>query len=100
VANDLERRRLAIVEALRAVMAEPHRIDEATEPTQPESTRTEPAPAGRHPAWLAPMDELDESAEWDEEWEELDDPDRPVVPPLEAVGAMSSRASLALFGHA
>jgi len=100
VANDLERRRLAIVEALRAVMAEPLSTHTTTEPAQPEPIQPESAPVGRPPGWLAPMDELDDSTEWDEEWEELDDPDRPVVPPLEAAGAMSSRASLALFGHA
>ncbi len=94
MAKDLERRRLAIVEALRAVMAEPLTTDEAIE-----ATHAEPAPAGRIPGWLAPLDEFDETG-WDEEWQELDDPERPVVPPLEAAGAMSSRASLALFGHA
>jgi hypothetical protein len=39
--------------------------------------------------------------QWDEEWDdELEDSERVSVPPLETVGTMSRRASLALFGHA
>lgn len=76
MANDLERRRQAIVAALRSVMAEPM------------PTFTPPAPS---PAVTAADDYYDEDRL---DWE------TPSVPPLETSLTMSPVASLALFGHA
>jgi hypothetical protein len=93
--TDLERRRQAIADALRAVMAEP---------------LPGPKPAATLPARIAtPMtisellpvrETLAASIEWDE-FECLTEADDSVaVPPLEVAGSMSRAASVALFGHA
>jgi hypothetical protein len=75
--TDLEQRRLAIVEALRAIMAEPL-------PTRQQADEES-----------SPADDWDE---WDEEdFQPLEDS---FVPPMESAGTMSRMASLALFGHA
>jgi hypothetical protein len=108
--TNLERRRRAIADALRAIMAEPL-------PTRHTAT---PDPAIAVPAPVAvPRQAAAESADvvsghdehaalaaedrfvtdepHDEHFTELPDS---LLPPLETIGSMSRRASLALFGHA
>jgi hypothetical protein len=97
--TDLERRRLAIADALRAVMAEP-----LPEPL-PEFTPAVTAPTRiATPMTISELlparETLAASIEWDE-FEGLTEADDPVaVPPLEVAGSMSRAASVALFGHA
>jgi hypothetical protein len=99
MARNLERRRQAIADALRAVMSEP---SPAAAP---------PAPLPASPVARADVrsdlpslrDSLAAEIVWDEVSEvPLDDDnvESPPIPPLEIAGAMSSTASLALFGHA
>jgi hypothetical protein len=116
--TDLERRRRAIADALRAIMAEPHPHAKpvAAAPQPIRSAFSEPqvrtllttrlaATAVTRPAapHLPPVREaLAASVEWDEleELVDSDDVETPAVPPLEVVGSMSKAASMALFGHA
>lgn len=117
MAASLEHRRLAIVAALRAVMAEPL-------PNGPRPADT-PVAISDTPQRRSLRDVLVAEIDWDEpeRLEVLDDVDRsredltspddlstledldddweaPSVPPLETAGSMSRVASLALFGHA
>jgi hypothetical protein len=115
---------LAIVAALRAVMAEPlpppHATDaplfvETAEPTEPVAAPEPTAPVAPAPP-VAPalmdapavidlrsdpvVDEAGGDFEiWDDEADE-GDVETHSVPPLETLGSMSKAASLALFGHA
>lgn len=121
---DLELRRQAIAEALRAVMAES--FPGRAAPSQPVAAAPEPARPANPPrptlvvATPAPGPEpiveparlvsprplreaLSAQIDWDEveELDELDeDWESPSVPPLETAGSMSQTASMALFGHA
>jgi hypothetical protein len=126
---DLELRRQAIAEALRAVMAEP--FPDRTAPSQPAAAAptparpanppplralvvvTDPDPVAVDPPPVAPAPEfasppplraaLSAHIDWAEveELEDLDeDWEAPSVPPLETTGSMSRTASMALFGHA
>jgi hypothetical protein len=74
MSSDLEARRRAIADALRAVMAEP-----MPEPAE------QPTVEMRPELFLVPA---------------RGEPDDWLVPPMETVGSMSRTASLALFGHA
>jgi hypothetical protein len=87
--TDLERRRRAIADALRAVMAEPLPLPQPLPAAQPEPALEIPTQSA------APVDP-------DDEWNpaELTETGEVIVPPLEAIGSMSRKASLALFGHA
>jgi hypothetical protein len=110
--TNLERRRRAIADALRAIMAEPLPDRQPATPvasvvaTLPaerdaysaaEVAEFEPAAVHDEHAALAAEDRI-VTAEWDDE-EHIDRPES-LVPPLETVGSMSRRASMALFGHA
>lgn len=86
---DLEQRRRAIADALRAVMAEPLPPRQPLEAAQPESAPEIPA---------QPTSPLDTDDEWDAT--ELTESGDVIVPPMELIGSMSRKASLALFGHA
>jgi hypothetical protein len=82
MAGNLERRRQAIADALREVMSEP----------RPAAV---PLPSLR--------ESLTAEIDWDEAEEisiETDDVESPPIPPLEIAAAMSTTASVALFGHA
>lgn len=109
--TDLELRRLAIADALRAIMAEPWPARE----TDLEILQVAAHEASALPVAVACALALTESdaeaaaaarAAEDrlvtEEWDAagLTERDVPMVPPLESVGSMSRMASLALFGHA
>jgi hypothetical protein len=86
---DLEQRRRAIADALRAVMAEP-------------VPQREPVPAAAvEPAPVIPAQPA-APVESDDEWDtaELTESADVMVPPMEMIGSMSRKASLALFGHA
>jgi hypothetical protein len=106
---NLELRRRAIADALRAVMAEP--LPLRTVPTLAQgpliyaptpvaapdrAAAVEPAPivAERGSVREALASQID----WDEDVDT--EAEGPSVPPLETVGSMSRVASLALFGHA
>jgi hypothetical protein len=96
--TDLEQRRLAIAEALRAIMAEP--LPEHQQPTGTTDQLAGPEPAA---ATAPAVEDTPPSGEWnDDEWDDEDfEPlEDAMVPPLESVGTMSRMASLALFGHA
>jgi|SRR5580693_8173025 hypothetical protein len=126
--TDLEVRRLAIADALRAIMAEPlpqhlqpvvveaPAVDErATSDLVVEEILVAPTLTAEPIADLStheidldatlPQPEADDDLEsrfWtDDDWDDVFD-ERPetTVPPLEAAGTMSRIASLALFGHA
>jgi hypothetical protein len=92
--NDLERRRRAIADALRAAM---------TEPAVPTPAKAEPAATAATPARpslreaLAAQIDVDEIDPVDPEG---DDRAAPPVPPLDLDASLSRQASLALFGHA
>jgi hypothetical protein len=128
--TDLEQRRLAIADALRAIMAEPLPprqepiqpaprvaveevalpapvVDEPisidlTEPTEPTTSReVRPADDDLEAEDLEDLEDLEDRFFITHEWdEELEDRSEVSVPPLEAAGTMSRIASLALFGHA
>ncbi|HEX3825265.1 MAG TPA: hypothetical protein VHV79_12440 [Mycobacteriales bacterium] len=119
--TDLERRRQAIADALRAVMAEP--LPKSVPAPVPAPARApQPqlvelpgrnsliarlaSPSARNAESELPTvrEALSSQIEW-EEFDEHDDRDdvdleTPAVPPLEAAGSMSRAASVALFGHA
>jgi hypothetical protein len=107
--TDLELRRLAVADALRAIMAEPWPAREA----DVEILQVAPPEVSAPPVAVACALALAESGAaaaaraaedrlLTEEWDaaELTERDGPMVPPLESVGSMSRMASLALFGHA
>jgi hypothetical protein len=116
MANDLEQqrtleaRRRAIADALRAIMAEPLPSPAAALPSP--GAAIPPAAMAPATALVDPVDPVDAAAEHarhvledrllTEEWDDEEFTERAdsMVPPLETVGSMSRRASLALFGHA
>jgi hypothetical protein len=92
MANDLERRRRAIADALREIMAEPLPVLQSAPMVAPlEAVEPIPQPS------MAAADRV-VTEEWDTA--ELTERGEAMVPPLESVGSMSRTASLALFGHA
>jgi hypothetical protein len=86
MSTDLETRRRAIADALRAIMAEPmpRRAAAPTVDVAPQPGEDPPEPPAPELVLVPARGEPDD-------W---------LVPPLEAAGSMSRTASLALFGHA
>lgn len=106
MAAHLEHRRQAIAEALRAVMTEPLPTAPDPEPVAapvPAPVTVVPAAAAKALDLPSLRDSLTAQIDWDE-IEAVEPEDyvvwSPPIPPLEIAGAMSSTASMALFGHA
>jgi len=106
---NLELRRRAIADALRAVMTEPlplpsvPKVDQGPLIYAPTPVSAPDRAAAVEPATIGAKrgsvrEALVSQIDWDEEVDS--DAEGPSVPPLETVGSMSRVASLALFGHA